>query len=269
MLKLAYHPATYLRQDVPFEDALVDMSRTGWDGFEWYPRGLAPYYADPAAFKNQLGDLDIEVSGIYCSCGFKDDAETNAWRATIDETIPFAQAVGAEFIMLDGGSRDLPQTPASIQRIADHANAVAAQVTEAGLGCTWHQHWGTLFQYPAEFHALMDATDPARIKCTPDTAQLALGGFDLPATFDRYVSRMAYVHFKDLDSDRKFIELGRGVIEFEPLAEALGGSSFSGWIVVDLDYTSLEPGESSRINLEYLHSTLGLIGRRGLPLHAG
>ena len=37
MLKLAYHPATYLRQDVSFGDALLDMSRAGWDGFEFMP----------------------------------------------------------------------------------------------------------------------------------------------------------------------------------------------------------------------------------------
>ena len=32
MLKLGYHPATYKRHDVSTEDALADISATGWDG---------------------------------------------------------------------------------------------------------------------------------------------------------------------------------------------------------------------------------------------
>ena len=262
MLKLGYHPATYLRQNVAVDDALADIAATGWDGFEWSPGGLAQHYHAPGAFKGYLDALDLEVSGIYCSCGFQSDDEISRWQATIDATIGFAKAVGTQFIMLDGGSLELPQNSESIEKIAGLANDVGKRISDAGLTCTWHQHWGTLFQYTAEFDALMAATDPELVRCTPDTAQMALGGFDIPAAFEKYLRRMNYVHFKDLDDDRRFIELGRGNVDFPPLATMLTDGAFDGWIVVDLDYTSLDPAESSRINLSYLQSTLGLTGRR-------
>ncbi len=263
MINLGYHPATYVRQEVPVAEALQDISDTGWDGFEWSPTPLVEAYDDPSKYRGYLAELDLEISGIYCPCGFDCDEKILTWQRTIDATIQFATAVGTRYIMLDGGSCDLPRNGQVIDSIAKHANEVGQRIGKAGLICTWHQHWGTIFEYPAEFDALMAATDPDLVKCTPDTAQLALGGFDIPATFEKHVGRMKYVHFKDLDTDRRFIELGRGVVDFEPLADILRSGGFSGWIVTDLDYTSLDPRESSRHNLRYLRDTLGFQGRRG------
>ena len=262
MLRLGYHPATYLRQDVPIDAAIADISATGWDGFEWSPDGLWGHYDSPAAFKDYLDGLQLSVSGIYCHCGFLTDDEIRRWQARVDATIDFAGAIGTEFILLDGGSAELPRTPASVGKVAALANEAGRRITDAGLACTWHQHWGTLFQYPAELDALMAATDPALVGFTPDTAQLARGDFDIAATIEKYLDRTSYVHFKDLDGDRNFIELGSGHVDFPPLAKMLTDAGFDGWIVVDLDYTSLAPPESSRINLGYLHAELGLTGAR-------
>jgi len=167
MLKLGYHPATYLRQDVATDHALADISATGWDGFEWSSGGLGQHYSAPDKFKSYLDAMDLEVSGIYCPCGFRTDDNIREWQTTVAATTAFAQEIGTQFIMIDGGSLELPQTAASTEKIAGFANEVGREVRDAGLTCTWHQHWGTLFQYPAEFDALMAATDPELVKCTP------------------------------------------------------------------------------------------------------
>ena len=256
MLKLGYHPATYLRQDIGIADALADISATGWNGFEWSPGGLGPHYDDVADYRRYLAGVHLEVSGIYCSSGFRNAEEIRQWQDTIDATIVFAKAIGTRIVLIDGGSLELAPGPESTRRIARLANEVGKRITDAGLTCTWHQHWGTLFQYPADFDALMDATDPELVGFTPDTAQMALGGFDVPGAFQKYLARIRYVHFKDLGSDRRFVELGRGNVDFPPLAEMLKGADFDGWVVVDLDYTSLDPCESSRENLRYLSACL-------------
>ena len=263
MIRLGYHPATYCQHEVPVAAALEDISATGWDGFEWFPAPLEDAYADPESYRAYLRTLNLEISGLYCSCSFLDDAQVSKWQKTVDRTIEFAVAVGTEYIMFDGGSCDLPRDGQTIDRIASLANAVGQRIVVAGLVCTWHQHWGTIFEYPDEFHALMASTDPEVVKFTPDTAQLALGDFDLPVTFERYVDRMQYVHLKDLGEDRRFIELGCGTIDFAPLAAILKDAGFAGWIVTDLDYTSLDPAVSSRHNLRYLQQTLGFQGHRG------
>lgn len=261
-MKLGYHPATYKRHDVPTDDAIADISATGWDGFEWSPGAFKEHFDAPGEYKAYLNGLDLEVTGLYCPCAFRTEEEVSEWQKRVDDTVVFAKAIDCQFIMFDGGSTDLPVNSESVNKVAALSNEGAARVVAAGLTCTWHQHWGSLFQYSAEFDALMDATDPELLRCTPDTAQMALGGFDIPAAFEKYVGRMDYVHFKDLDDDRRFIELGRGNVDFPPLAKILTDAGFDGWIIVDLDYTSLDPKESSRINLGYLHKELNLTGRR-------
>jgi len=266
LLRLGYHPATYLGQDVTIDAAIADISATGWDGFEWSSVRLGDHYDSRTEFKDYLDSLHLSVSGIYCPCGFVTDDDIRRWQEHVDATIDFARAIGTEFMLLDGGSTKLPRTPASVDKIAALANEAGRRISDAGLVGTWHQHWGTLFEYQAEFDALMAATDPALVGFTPDTAQLALGDFDVAATIERYLDRTSYVHFKDLDGDRRFIELGSGHVDFPPLAKMLTDAGFDGWIVVDLDYTSLPPPESSRVNLGYLHSELGLSGRRAPAL---
>jgi inosose dehydratase len=144
-----------------------------------------------------------------------------------------------------------------VGRVAEAAGRVARMAGDAGMVCTWHQHWGTLFQYPDEFFALMDATDPELLKCTPDTAHLTLGGFDVPATLRRYADRLCYVHLKDLGPNRRFADLGDGIVDLAEAAQVLRESDFSGWIVNDLDYTDNDPLDSGERNLRFLKDLLG------------
>ena len=257
MIRLGYHPATYVRQEIDPDTALRDIAASGWSGFEWFPGTLKAAYADPEAYAKYLGETGLVISGIYCSCSFADEATIAEWRSTVDRTIDFCTAIGCGYIMFDGGSTKLQRDADTIRSIAAEANRMGQRIVDAGLICTWHQHWGTIFEYPSEFGALMAATDPDIVKCTPDTAQLALGDFDIPATFEKYLRRMHYVHLKDLDTERRFTELGHGIVDFPPLARMLQDGGFDGWVVTDLDYTSLAPGESSRHNLRYLREELG------------
>jgi len=257
LLRLGYHPATYVQHDVEVAEALQDIAETGWLGFEWSPSRLEDAYADSIAYRDYLDGLGLQISGLYCPCSFSSEEQIGTWNDTVDRSIEFALAVRTDYIMFDGGSRELERNSTTIDSIAAHVNEVGQRIVDAGLTCTWHQHWGTLFEYAGEFEALMAATDPEIIKFTPDTAQLALGDFDIPATFEKHLHRIQYIHFKDLDDDRRFIELGRGKVDFAPLAEMLLSGGVADWIVTDLDYTSLDPRESSRHNLAYLRELFG------------
>ena len=258
MIRLAYHPASYLRHEIGVDEAIADMAEAGWDGFEWSSTTLADHFESAEACRDRLDDLGIEISGIYHPCRFEAQEEIEDWVDRAATTLQFARTVGTDVLMLDGGSTDLPVTAISIGRVAEAAGRVARMACEAGMICTWHQHWNTLFQYPDEFHALMDATDPDHLKCTLDTAHLTLGGFDVLATFDRYANRLHYVHLKDLAEDRRFADLGDGIVNFADAAGVLGASDFSGWIVNDLDYTDNDPFDTSRRSLQFLRDLLGM-----------
>ena len=256
MIRLAYHPNSYLRHDIDVDEALAHIATVGWDGFEWSSSTLQEHFGSAEACRDRLDDLGIALSGMYHPCRFESAEEIEDWVDRAEKAVDFCLTVGTEVLMLDGGSTDLPVTSESIGHVAEAADRVARITCDAGMICTWHQHWNTLFQYPDEFHALMDATDPDRLKCTLDTAQLALGGFDIPTTFRRYCDRMCYVHLKDLAPDRRFADLGHGTVDMLEPASILAGSDFTGWIVNDLDYTDNDPYETSRLSLEFLRDLL-------------
>ncbi len=244
-------------------EAINTIAEVGWDGFEFAGRGLSVYYDRPEQFGGALKAKELELSTIYTGCSFANEEAIEAELAEVTAAADFCAALGVETILIDGGRKQDGQgTEADYQRVAAAANRMGEIARMRGLTCSWHQHWGTMFEYPDAFDRLMALTDPDLVRFTPDTAQLTLGGFNLVEVFTRYLDRIHYVHFKDVGPDRRFIELGRGVVDFSEVWEILSGADYSGWIVVDLDYTSLPPAESCRINKGYLNDTLGILGER-------
>ena len=264
MPRLGFHPSIWqCRDDLDrFWRAVSDIAEAGWDGFEVAGPILQPYYYDPAAFISRLSDSGLALSTVYSHCSYADDSTIETELERVRRTADFCQAVGCEVLLIDGGAKQHGQHHGEpdYQRVADAANRIGEMARECSLTCAWHQHWGTLFEFPPALHRLMALTDPTLVKLCPDTAQLSLGLFDLAEVFTEYLDRIAYVHFKDLDWNRRFIELGAGTIDFAPLWGMLQGRGYDGWIVVDLDYTSLPPDESCRANREYLRA-LGVPGR--------
>jgi inosose dehydratase len=264
MPKLGFHPCIWKcgTDLVRFWEAVGDMAAAGWDGFEVAGPLLEPYYDRPDEFARLLADHGMELSTVYSGHSFAEPQAIGAEIERVRRLADFCRAVGCEVLLIDGGTKQSGQHhgEADYERVARAANRMGEAAREHGLTCAWHQHWGTMFEFPPAFHRLMALTDPDLVKFCPDTAQLSLGLFDLPEVFTEYLDRIAYVHFKDLDSNRRFIELGSGTIDFAPLWQLLQSRHYEGWIVVDLDYTSLEVCESCQANREYLRE-LGIPGR--------
>jgi inosose dehydratase len=264
MVKLGYHPATWGGMLEGLWRGLPCMSRCRWDGFEYCYGDITEWYDRPGEFSRKLDECKMTLAGLYIPSGFGDAAEVAEHRARVAAAADFCAGVGCRFILLDGGTRHASgeYSDADVRRVADAANECGEICRARGLSCSWHQHWGTMFEYQEPFHRLMAMTDPELVLFTPDTAQLSLGDFDVGETLRTYASRIRYVHFKDLDPNRRFIELGRGTVDLKAAWQALEADTFDGWVVVDLDYTSLDPDESCRMNKAYLNDALGIRGSR-------
>ncbi len=259
MLKLGYHPATFPGRGLDrLLASLPTVRAEGWDGLEYCARTLEPWFDRPERVRGPLDEMGLVLSGLYYTCGFTSDEETEAWVEGAERVARFCADVGCHLMLIDGGRKDGGGGEEQIARVARAANAAGRICHSRGLVCSWHQHWGTIFEHEEPFERLMALTDPELVCFTPDTAQLARGGFDVPETIRRHRHRSRYVHFKDLGQDQRFTELGTGTVDFAACWRALRDGGFSGWIVVDLDYTELSPVESCRANMTYLRSLLGL-----------
>ena len=269
-----------------FESALREIAQTKWDGVEISSARFEEYFDRPDEFKALFDRFGLELATYYHAREFHQMTPAEAVEGA-RRKCEFLKEVGSSVLLLDGGPRtEGGATSKDIKAVADAANAVAEMAAGYGLVAPWHIHWGTVFERSAALDKLMQLTDPALVTLCPDTAQMALGDFDLPAAFEKYADRITYVHFKDLafldEQGRRLPEIrpglsqkgawgagreavvlepGQGAIDFSPLWNILDSAGFDGWVVVDLDYSLSSPLESARLSREYLGRLIPALGR--------
>lgn len=290
-MKLGYHLAPWIRDGHPehFHRALDEISLSGWDGLELLGHWAVDIWGDkPVRLRALLQLHDLELSSCYVNLSYRPDR----YRQEADlarRVIALTAEAGASTLLLDGGPQETaPATEDDYRRVADVANQIGAWAAESNVQCCWHQHWGTIFEWAAPFDRLMALTDARLVKFCPDTAQLMMGDFDVLAVLRQYAARIGYVHLKDLDVNHnwevtathggpaswsdtgayhvdsrwRFVELGRGLIDFPTVASILRAVHYDGWIVDDFDYSAYSAQEGSIVCLRYLRERLGLVGRR-------
>lgn len=276
-----------------FYRMLDELSLEGFDGFEMCYGFLYDWYHERVGELRRLLEMHgLELSSYYTGLTFHDDDRRAAGARTFRERCDFVAALGGECVLLDGGRKRPGTSPQElddqIRLIADTANDLGAYARSCGLTMAWHQHWGSIFEEQRPFGLLMERTDPDLVRFCPDTGQLALGDFDVVETFRRYADRIAYVHYKDVtfagrpsgtlypggptvptddgaygvDARGRWVELGRGVVDFTGVTRVLREAGYDGWIVDDFDFSGYPARISARACADYLHHALGVWGQR-------
>jgi inosose dehydratase len=161
---------------------------------------------------------------------------------------------------------------------AARAATVASAVREAtGLRTVFHHHCGGYVETPHELEALLSRTPADLLGLCLDTGHLSYGGGNAVDAIARYRDRIWHVHFKDCEPELArraraegwdyhtavrhgiFCELGKGMVPFRQVLDALRVEYYDGWIVVEQDVLPGlgTPAASARRNREYL-ARLGL-----------
>lgn len=93
-----------------------------------------------------------------------------------------------------------------------------------------------------------------------DTAHLSIAGGDILSIIDSNFDKIVAVHLKDWSPEfgrtlpyysRGFVELGEGRIPIAEIVKKLINMNYTGWIIVEQDYSS-EPRESAERSRKYL-----------------
>ncbi len=100
-----------------------------------------------------------------------------------------------------------------------------------------------------------------RVKFLPDTAHIGIRSKQILPLLREYNHRIAAVHLKDWDHRygksrityaRGFTELGKGSLNLEELRDWLT-SVYTGWIVIEQDFTTSRPIDSLKRSLSWLN----------------
>ena len=269
-----------------WRSVLKDCADAGHKGIELGPVGYMP--EDPTILADALAEHDLELIGGVVFRAYHDPA---MWDDVLDATHRTAKALkahGAQHLVLidsiserraptagranEAEQMDKAEWTAYRDRIAETARIGAE---EYGLTVGIHAHAAGFMDFEPELERLLNEIDEKILKICFDTGHHSYAGFDPVAFMKRYVDRISYMHFKDIDPKVKadvianrtgfydacgqgiFCNLGDGDVDFPAVRQILLDAGFEGWCTVEQDCDptlDVSPIDDARANREYLES---------------
>lgn len=265
-IRIGINPLTWTNDDLPslgaetsLETCLREAREAGYTGIELgnkFPRIAAQL--KPIL---QAHDLQL-VSGWYSAHLLERDVDAE-WDA-MSAHFELLHALGCEVMVFAEVSRcthgdqraPLSQRPhitkADWPRFGERMTRLAERMRSAGLRLAYHHHMGTVVQSAADIDNLMQVTGDA-VGLLLDTGHLTYAGGD-PAQFaQRYASRLAHVHCKDVrrsvlerarNEDTSFLNAvldgvftvpGDGMVDYRSVLQPVARNGYRGWLVVEAE----------------------------------
>lgn len=270
-----------------WRDVLRENAEAGYKGIELGPIGFMP--EEPPQVADALAEHDLTLIGGVVFRPFHD---ANKWDEVLDaatRTCKALNAHGAQHLVLidsisprraptagrwnDAEKMDNAEWSAFRDRIADVAK-MGSQ--EYGLTVGIHAHAAGFMDFEPELERLLDEVDDSVLKICFDTGHHSYAGYDPVAFMERYLNRISYMHFKDINPKVKadviarstgfyeacgqgiFCNLGDGDVNFPQVRQLLIDGGFEGWCTVEQDCDPTLPGtdplRDAKINRTYLSS---------------
>jgi inosose dehydratase len=243
---------------------LAQCAEAGYTGIELGPVGFMP--EDPAILAEALDEHGLELIGGVVFRAFHDPSQ---WDDVMDGAVRTCKALkahGAQHLVLidsisprraptagragEAEQMDQAEWSAFRDRIATVAKMGAE---DYGLTVGIHAHAAGFIDFEPELERLLDEVDEKILKICFDTGHHSYAGFDPVSFMKRHISRISYMHFKDIDPDVKaaaianrtgfydacgqgiFCNLGQGDVDFPAVRQILLDHGFEGWCTVEQD----------------------------------
>lgn len=179
----------------------------------------------------------------------------NDWKKAVDD----AAAVGVKYMVCAYLSQSERGDLDHYKNIANMLDVAGDTCKSAGIQLCYHNHDFEFVQqdgkYPYEI--LLTNTDPNLVKMEMDLYWTTKAGQDPIALFNKYPGRFPLLHVKDMDKtpEKKFTEVGNGVIDFKKI---LAQSKKAGmkYFFVEQDVCPGDPFDSIAQSIGYIKKNL-------------
>lgn len=262
-MKIAAAPISWGVCEVPGWGAVLDpgrvlasMARLGLDATELGPPGWLPQ--DPAELTRVLAAAGTSLIGGFLAVPLHlalDERRGEQVLRDAATSIGALAGAGASTLVLaaatgvDGYDARSRLDAAQRDQLLAGADAVAALAGEHGLKTVLHPHVGTLVETPEEIDAFASGSS---VDLCLDTGHVLAAGGDPVAVAQRWSSRIAHVHVKDVDASLAtsvlegeltyaeavragmYRPLGGGDVDLAGVVAALG-PGYDGWWVLEQD----------------------------------
>lgn len=282
-------PSIDLVPPIPYQQILSEMKLTRFQGSQVSPK----YPKDIDVLRNELELRNLKISEPWVGTKFttKDpEVSIKAFTEQMNYMKDLGDRASKVIVVaeLGGAVHQLPVEPLKNRPILSDEqwdkltaglNKIGKKAVEEGMQLVYHPHVGTGVETADDIHRLMKNTDPY-VNLLLDTGHLYYAGADPLEITKTYADRIKHVHLKNIRQDKledsqkeglSFIDSIKegvftvpgdcnGVIEFEPIFQALADAQYKGWLVVEAeqDPNKAEPLLYAQTARKYLHHVTGL-----------
>lgn len=235
--------------------AIDDIAALGFRGIQLRQSAFDAWHERPSELKDLLSQKRLVFVALSSGTVSLDSASDDQMIALHVRHAQFLRAAGGRYLQIID-QRPEGRTPVAEDylRMGRLLTEIGRRTADLGTPVAYHPHMGALGESPQEVARVLDAADPRFVHLLLDTAHYQQAGGDPAAAVRTYAGRLLFLHLKDLAGD-KFVELGRGTVDFAALFAALDAINFDGWGMVELDAVTdpaETPKESGAIARRYL-----------------
>jgi len=252
-IRFGYAAITWNGND---RQAIDDIAALGFRGVQLRQSAFETWRERPAELKDLLAQKRLAFVALSSGNVSLDPAVEQDTLAQHALHARFVRDVGGRYLqVIDERPHGTPGED-DYKRMGRLLTEIGRRSSDLGIPLGYHHHMGALGQSPDEVARVLDAADPRYVHLLLDTAHYQQAGGDPAAAVRQYASRLLFLHIKDLAGDR-FVELGRGKVDFNAVFAALDAVNFDGWGMVELDSVTdptETPKESGAIARRYLEA---------------
>jgi inosose dehydratase len=268
----------------PWEQVLDEIEASGIGALELGPVGYLP--EQPERLRAELSSRHLSAVGSFLFEDFHDPAQHERIAGLAVRACRAISAAGGDvLVVIDRPGDERAATagrPADARRLAPGEwRAMVAGLNQAsqiaadhGLRTAVHPHAGSYLEFRDEIERLLADSD---LPLCFDTGHAAYAGIRPEEALVTFASRLAHVHFKDVDpavlarvqagelsfwpaiAAGVFCPIGRGVVDFGAVGAALGQASYQGYATIEQDRV---PGSGAP--LDDLRQCLAALRQAGL-----
>lgn len=233
---------------------LGEVSELGLTAIELGPPGFLP--TDPPALRRSLGRFGLELVAGFVPLVLHDAARRTEELKQARSAATQLRAGGASVMVLaaDTGVGNYEHSPEldrdGWKSLATGVAAVEELAFEQGLRVALHPHLGTMVESPDQVESLLEISS---VGLCLDTGHLLAGGGDPVALAKSSPDRIIHSHLKDVDAttaervrsgaesyyqavkNGMYRPLGAGDVDVAAIVNALEGSGYRGWYVLEQD----------------------------------
>jgi inosose dehydratase len=265
-IRFGYASITWEGRD---EQAIADIAALGFRGIQLRANVVAKYADRPGLLHDLLQRRGLELVALSSGNLSIDPRVEEEQLKLHTRHAGFLRSLGGSYLqIIDQRPQGRAATEADHVRLGQLLTELGKRTADIGVAVGYHHHMGSMGEQPEQIRAILAATDPQYVRLALDTAHYQQGGGDPAQAVKEHADRLLYLHIKDLEApvpgdsatSYRFVELGRGKVDFKRVFEALRQAGFTGWAIVELDRVdaSRSPKDAALVSKRYIQDVLKL-----------